>query len=348
VWEGSGGADGEAAPDRETGGDRETLPLDELGDEIARLAGHRHAATARFLRLVAAFDRRRGWEAGGHRSCAHWLVVRTGCSLRTARGHVRTARALEELPETSGAMGRGALSYCQARALTRVATPETETDLLRLAEGCTTSTLERRVRAWRKGGPRDEVAREEELHRSRRLTVACDGDGGYVIRGRLEPEVGAVLLRALEAAADALYRERHEGDGRAGGSYEPGSGGRLSPRQGQREACRRRADAMGLVAERALAAGFGGGEGGEDGQGGDVPVSGTRAERYQAFLHVDLGTLAEVDLDADGGAPADPGPLTASARWQRERSVPDEVWFRAHEAALVAAEESRRDAGDPG
>ena len=505
VRERTGGAYGDAGPDRGTGVDRETLPLDELGDEIARLAGHRHAATARFLRLVAVFDRRRGWEAGGHRSCAHWLVVRTGCSLRTARGYVRTARALEELPETSGAMARGALSYCQARALTRVATPGTEADLLRLAEGCTTSTLERRVRAWRKGGPRDEAAREEELHRSRRLTVACDGDGGYVIRGRLEPEVGAVLLRALEAAADALYRERRAGDGPAGGSYEPPSADPPSPRQAAREAARRRADAMGLLCERALAAGFGGGDDGDGGDSDDAPVSGTRAERYQAFLHVDLEALAEADgsEDADGTGPGrseledgtrlapgtarrlccdvaavavrrkggegsvldvgrrtrtvppalrralevrdrgcrfpgcglrfcdahhvvhwadggetslentillcrrhhrlvheegwtlewwgkddhavftdpwgklhldtgweapdlgedpvaglerehrergvDPGPLTASARWKRERSVPDEVWFRAHEAALKAVDgRSRQGAGKPG
>ena len=40
---------------------------------------------------------------------------------------------------------------------------------------------------------------------------------------------------------------------------------------------------MGLMAERALAAGF----------GGDEVVSGSRAERYQVMLHVDEGTLEE-------------------------------------------------------
>lgn len=319
-------------------------PLDDLGDEIARLAAHLHAAMHRYLELVAEFDRRGGWEPAGHRSCAHWLAYRTGHDLRTARDHVRVARALEELPATRDAMSRGRLSFSQVRALTRVATPETEGDLLPLAEGCPTGKLERLVRAWRKGSPQDEAARERERHRSRRLAVFPDDDGMYRIRGRLTPEVGALLQRALEAAGDALYRRERAagetdtgnpenaardsesgrtvggdpgdaaagaeggspaadgaaapGDGRSDGSAEPPLGGRgeaagdgsaeppagaASPRQRRREARRRRADALGLLAERALAAGF-------DGEA--APVSGGRAERYQVFVHVDPETLA--------------------------------------------------------
>ncbi|MCL7958257.1 MAG: hypothetical protein M8843_09625, partial [marine benthic group bacterium] len=52
--------------------------LEELEEEIAVLAAHIHAATHRLLVLVAEYDRRRGWELGGHRSCAHWLAFRTG------------------------------------------------------------------------------------------------------------------------------------------------------------------------------------------------------------------------------------------------------------------------------
>jgi hypothetical protein len=52
--------------------------IEELGDEIATLAAHIHAATQRLLTLIAEFDRRGGWELDGHRSCAHWLAFRTG------------------------------------------------------------------------------------------------------------------------------------------------------------------------------------------------------------------------------------------------------------------------------
>ena len=85
--------------------------LEELEEEIATLAAHIHAATHRLLTLVAEFDRRRGWELGGHRTCAHWLHARTGIDLGAAREKVRAARALVDLPETSASMARGELSF---------------------------------------------------------------------------------------------------------------------------------------------------------------------------------------------------------------------------------------------
>ncbi len=248
--------------------------VDDLGDEIATLAAHIHAATHRLLALLARFDRLRGWEPAGHRTCAHWLSFRSGLDLGTAREHIRVARALDELPLTDAAMARGELSFSQVRALTRVAEPSTESDLLELAQGCATEQLERLVRAWKKGSRQDEQDWERERHESRTFSVFPDEDGMYVVQGRLDPEVGALLMRAVEAASDALYRER----------------GRM-PRQPHhrksdagRDAARRRADAIGLVVERAFAAGFGASE---------STISGTRAERYQVVLHVDEETLAD-------------------------------------------------------
>ena len=259
--------------------------LEALEEEIAILAAHIHAATHRLLVLVAEFERRRGWELGGHRSCAHWLSVRTGIDLGTAREKVRTARALVELPLIGASMSRGELSFSAVRALSRVATPESEGDLLELARGCTTAQIERLVRGWKLGSREDEEARERERYGSRTLSVFPDDDGMYVVRGRLTPELGTLLMRAVEAASDALYREH---------DYR-----NVSPETSHRAAARRRADALALVAERALAAGFAAtpdrGEEAEagSGTGGDsrLPLSGTRAERYQVLLHVDADTL---------------------------------------------------------
>jgi uncharacterized protein DUF222 len=103
--------------------------MDRLGDEIAELSAHLDAATAHWLELIREFDARGGWNRD-FRSCAHWLAWRVGLDLGAARERVRVARALGALPRLADALARGELSYAKVRALTRVATPETEEGLL--------------------------------------------------------------------------------------------------------------------------------------------------------------------------------------------------------------------------
>src|SRR5215211_7514182 len=93
---------------------------DRLADQITELASHIHAATCRWLWLVAEFDRRGGWAEWGCRSCAHWLSWRCGISPVAAREHVRVALRLQELPLIRAAFEQGQLSYSKVRALTRV------------------------------------------------------------------------------------------------------------------------------------------------------------------------------------------------------------------------------------
>ncbi|HUP51263.1 MAG TPA: DUF222 domain-containing protein [Longimicrobiales bacterium] len=271
-------AEPEPEPDRPDASSRPPDPfedadlLEELGDEIATLAAHIHAATHRLLVLIADFDRRGGWELDGHRSCAHWLAFRTGIDLGAAREKVRTARVLVGLPETSASMARGELSFSQVRALSRVARPDNERELLELARGCTTAQLERMVRGWKRTNSRkDEAALERERQDSRTFSVFPDLDGMYVVRGKLPPEVGLLLMRAIEAASDQIYREQP-----------------VEALETDKAAAHRRADALALLAERAMAAGLS--------ADAEAPVSGTRAERYQVVLHVDAETLS-----ADGG-----------------------------------------------
>jgi uncharacterized protein DUF222/HNH endonuclease len=283
--------------------------LADLGDEIATLAAHIHAATQRFLALIADFDKRRGWELDGHRSCAHWLSYRTGIDLGACREKVRTARALEGLPETRAAMARGELSFSAVRALSRVATLENEEDLLTLATGCTIAQLERTVRGWKRFSRMEESDLERERHEKRSLSVFPDHDGMYVVKGRVSAEVGALLMRALDAASDALYRDNP--------TRAPGD----SDAERRRHATQRRADAVALLAECALAAGFGSSAGGEAGEGqcddDPTPISGSRAERYQVVLHVDAATLTE---DGEPGRSHLQDGTRVSAETSRRRS----------------------------
>jgi hypothetical protein len=46
---------------------------DQLADKITTLAGQINAATYRFIKMIAEFDRRKAWVGPGIRSCAYWL-----------------------------------------------------------------------------------------------------------------------------------------------------------------------------------------------------------------------------------------------------------------------------------
>jgi hypothetical protein len=287
--------------------------LEELEDEICTLAAHIHAATQRLLVLIADFDRRRGWELGGHRSCAHWLHARTGIDLGAAREQVRTARALVGLPQTSASMARGELSFSQVRSLSRVATPANEADLLELARGCTTAVLERKVRAFRQGSLKDEAAWEKECWESRTLSVFPDDDGMYLVRGRVPAEVGALLMRAVEAASDALYREKRVPWLETRG-------------ESQRAAAQRRADALGLLAERALAAGFGGRGGEADGRVGaeSDAEAGAGKDAGPGAVSCPENAAATAESGADkNAATAEPGAAKSGADENTANPEPD-------------------------
>src|SRR2546422_11058689 len=138
--------------------------LDRLGDEIAEMSAHLEAATARLLDRIREFDAREGWNTG-FRSCAAWLSWRVGVDLGAARERVRVARALGTLPRLAGALARGEISYAKVRAVTRVATPETEERLLAVARAGTAEHVERIVRGWRR------VDRQAEMRDAARQHV---------------------------------------------------------------------------------------------------------------------------------------------------------------------------------
>jgi hypothetical protein len=263
-----------------------TDPEDELfllGERCAETYMQAEALHYQAMKLLAEFHHRRGWQDTGFSSTAEWLAWRIGISAGAARERLRTALALEQLPLTAEAMHSGQLSFAKVRALTRVATPENENTLLEFARAGSAANLERLVRGWKALDRRSEVTAEQIRHRRRRFSAFVDVDGMVVVRGRLDPEVGAMLMRAIEAASDALYRSGAEGGtegSEALAPAEPERGSGLDPATPEQ----RRADAVGLLAERALAAGLGPGEG---------PVSGSRSERYQVMLHVEAETLRD-------------------------------------------------------
>jgi uncharacterized protein DUF222 len=257
--------------------DPAVLSLDELETELATLASHLYAGTCRWLELVAEIDRRGSWADEGQGSCAAWLAWRCALTPRAAREHVRVARRLPELLLTRAAFAHGELSYAKVRALTRVATAENEEELLHLARALTAAQLERAVRAYRR------VTTEEsrDLQESAYLDVSWEPDGSLAIHGRLAPEDGALLMRALDALRDADWERRR-------GSAEP-----RPPKQASR------AEALVAVADAALA---------HTGEGRPA------GERYQVVVHVDESALSH---EGAGGCELEDGSALSSETARR-------------------------------
>jgi hypothetical protein len=164
--------------------------------------------------------------------------------------------------------------------------------LLKLGKAGTAAHVEQIVRAWRHVDRKAEVRETAERHRARSLHVYQDEDGMVIVRGRLEPEAGAVLMQALAAARETVYQQGRRAvevtrDVPAGTSST--AVGNEPPAWGQLQA-----DALVVMAETALHHGI---------------DPGPAAERYQVVVHVDAAVL--VDADAPGQAVLDGARVSA-------------------------------------
>jgi hypothetical protein len=242
------------------------LSVPELEAEIASWAACLTAGTCRWLELVGELDARGCYES------AEWLAWRCALSPRSAREHVRVARRIRELPLIHAAFASGELSYAKVRALTRVATVESEAELLELARHATAAQLDLMVQTYRR------VTNEEmnELEDGQYLGWTWDEQGFLLVRARLAPEEGALLLKAIEATRDRLW---HRPDRTCRGSAEP-------PRQPST------IEALAAIAEQTLA---------------ETDGAGARGSPFQVVVHVD-----ETALDnGDGAVVVENGPAVA-------------------------------------
>jgi hypothetical protein len=227
-------------------------PTATLAQEIATLSAHLDAATHRLLECIRDFDQAAGWHEQGALSCAHWLSWRVGWDPGTARERVRVARALGTLPALDEALRTGSLSYAKVRALTRVATPQTEALLLQMARHATGAQLERLCRGYRAVVEGQRAMRPEERSVRRRQLP-----GGRVkLELVLEADEADLVLRAVDRAREVRAQQAVDVSA---------------------ETCwPSRADGMIRLAESFLAG---------------HPVAGTGGERFQVLVHLDQEAL---------------------------------------------------------
>ena len=177
----------------------------ELRRAVTRMAAHINLADWRFIKLIAAMERTRGWREGGYCNLGNWLDHRCGLGPCASRERIRIGRALAKLPQIDAAFRDGVISYSKVRALTRVATSETDAMLLAIAEGSSAAQLESLIRTYQRVGKSDSGRASREQRRS--LSWYYE-DGMLVITAAVSAERGALVIKALQQVVDGRKDER--------------------------------------------------------------------------------------------------------------------------------------------
>ena len=244
---------------------------DALANEITELCSYLYAAEYQLLVKIREFDENGYWGGPGLASCAHWLNFKCGMGMNAARERVRVARALAELPKISAAFEAGTLSYSKVRAMTRVATPESEDFLLNIAKHGTAYHVETLVRKYRQVQRQRDIDTANAIHVSRELTYYWDEDGALVLHGRLPAEQGAAILKALEMQMEKQFREPSQDDVSAETPEAPETPETPEEPEARSPVAARRADALAEIAETHM---------------NSRPVANSTADRYQVIVHV--------------------------------------------------------------
>jgi hypothetical protein len=135
---------------------------------------------------------------------AHWLSWKAGIGLVASRQHVRVGRALEHLPQIADEFAHGRLSFSKVRALTRIATPSTEGDLVEFAKVTTAAQLEAAIRGYERTRVDADTARKQRAARTFRLFH--EDDGTVVVIARMTRDAAENLLAAVKAAEAEVPR----------------------------------------------------------------------------------------------------------------------------------------------
>ncbi len=259
--------------------------VETLIDEIVEVCGNIQVAEYRLIELVRRLDEYRGWAQFGMQTCAHWLNHRCGIDLVTAREKVRVAHALPKLPLIDAAFRDGRLSYSKVRAITRVATWESEAELLEVAVATTAARVEQMVKRYRQAERLQESKAAFASYRHREFSCHYEDDGSLVFAGRLPAEVGAMLVQALDRGTEWLMRGERIADV---------------------PLAARRADALAVLAERFLD------------RSPEADEGLNTADRFQVVVHASAESLPEYgEVNPDDPPQVEDGPVLATETVRR-------------------------------
>lgn len=278
----------EFANELEPDPDLQELSDEQVEQQVRDGASRIAAMQCEWLAHVAELVVRGAWADQGARTPGQWLSWACGEASSTAREHVRVALALRHLPAIRARFAEGTISYSKVRAITRVATPEIEGDLLRFADSAPASILVgllakgRRSadlrRQWEEGPPAPGEVRD-----LRRIQVDEDT---VELRVRLPVDEAVAVEERLDRLVDLADRTEAHPELPEQDTVEHGSAGEAgeSP-TGRPSRSSRRAAALCDAVATAVAAG---------------PPDRSGADDHLVVVHVDVEDLAAAAADTAG------------------------------------------------
>ena len=174
-------------------------PPHRLCDQLRHIAATWARSQHQLVLLAARFADSSEWALEGAPTAAHWLAQVADVEPCTAREWIRIGRRLRDLPATADAFADRRLSYSKVRALTRIAMPDNEAELVRLAERVPAGALRRALGAWLTENSSPE---ELDAHHQRQRSVKWrnEADGMVTFTMRLPPLLAGNFNAALTAA----------------------------------------------------------------------------------------------------------------------------------------------------
>ncbi|MGI9615471.1 MAG: hypothetical protein ACR2QO_21340 [Acidimicrobiales bacterium] len=146
--------------------------------------------------MAAEFADSGEWALDGSPTAAHWLAAVADVETCTTREWIRIGRCLRVLSATADAFATREVSYSKVRALTRIATPTNEHELLEIARSTPANRLPRTLAAWTNNTTNpDEL--ETHQHEARSVAWRTEPDGMTTFTLRLPPLLAGILIAAL-------------------------------------------------------------------------------------------------------------------------------------------------------
>ena len=234
-------------------------------DEVMQISSAIAAGQARILHLIA----KHGDRLTGGDDPANWLAWAAGLKPSTAKRHVRLAERLVELPQIKDSFGKGEISFEKTETIAKIASPDTEADLVIWAKNGLCSQLATISSGFRRA--KISIQGAEAAQRDRSLNYHYTDDGMFRLRAQMPAEQGAIVAAAIEAAEQMLWEEeRTFQDQELDGSQDRAQGWYKGHGAGAR-----RADGLLAMAETFMEHG----------------LSDSTSDRVRVMVHVDVAAL---------------------------------------------------------